>query len=82
MGGFNIECPEIKQRYLGSLDSVLNDINIEKVLNKLQQLQVNKAADVDGIVQELLVGKNIRVSLSVPLSVIFNHSFKYWHSSR
>ena len=29
--------PEVKQRYLGSLDGMLNDINIdsEKVLNKL-----------------------------------------------
>ena len=34
--------PEVKQRYLGSLDCMLNDINIdrEKVLNKLEKLQV------------------------------------------
>ena len=37
--------PEVKQRYLGSLDGMLNDINIdrEKVLNTLEKLQVNKA---------------------------------------
>ena len=31
--------PEVEQRYLGSLDGMLNDINIddEKVLNKLEQ---------------------------------------------
>ena len=52
---------------------MLNDINIdrEKVLNK--KLQVNKAPGVDGIVPELLVKTS--VSLSVPLSIIFNHSF-------
>ena len=48
--------PEVKQRYLGRLNGVLNGINInrEKVLNKL---------------------KKTSVSLSVPLSIIFNHSF-------
>ena len=59
--------PEVKQRYLGSLDGMLNDINIdrEKVLNKLEKLQVNKAPGVNGIVPELLVKTS--VSLSVPL---------------
>ena len=54
---------------------MLNDINInkEKVFNKLEQLQVNKAPGVDGIVPELLVKTS--ASLSVPLSIIFNHSF-------
>ena len=49
---------------------MLNDINIdrEKVLNKLEKLQVNKAPDVDGIVPELLVNTSVR--LSVPLSII------------
>ena len=49
--------PEVKERYLGSIDGVLTDINIdrERVSNKLQKLQVNKAAGVDGIVPELLV---------------------------
>ena len=67
--------PEAKQRYVGSLDGMLNDINIdrEKVLNKLEKLQVIKAPGVDGIVPELL-GKT-SASLSVPLSIIFNHSF-------
>ena len=76
--------PEVKQRYLGSLDGMLNDINIdtEKVCNKLEKLQVNKAPGVDGIVPELLVKTS--VSLSVLLSIIFNHSFNtgivpdYW----
>ena len=65
----------IKQRYLGSSDGMLNYINIdrEKVLNKLVKLQVNKTPGVDGIVSELLVKTS--VSLSVPLSIIFNHSF-------
>ena len=64
-----------EQRYLGSIDGMLNGINIdkEKILNKLEKLQVNKAPVVDGIVLELLVKTS--VSLSVPLSVIFNHSF-------
>ena len=67
--------PEVKQRYLGSLDGMLNNINIdrEKVLSKFEKLQVNKASGVDGIVPELLVKTS--VSLSVPLSIIFNHSF-------
>ena len=71
---FNNVLPEVKQMYLGSLDGMLNDINIvrEKVLNKLEKLQVNKAPGVDGI-PELLVKTS--VSLSVPLSIIFNHSF-------
>ena len=45
--------PEVKQRYLGSLDGMLNDINIdrEKVLSKLEKLQV-KAPGVDDIVME------------------------------
>ena len=67
--------PEVKQRYLGSLDGMLNDIDIdrEKVLNKLDKLQVNKASGVDDIVPELLVKTS--ASLNVPLSIIFNHSF-------
>ena len=54
---------------------MLNDINIdkEKVVNKLEKLQVNKAPGVDGIVPELLVKTSL--SLSVPLSIIFNYSF-------
>ena len=54
---------------------MLNNTNIdrEKVLNKLEKLQVNKASGVDGIVPELLV--KISVSLSVSLSIIFNNSF-------
>ena len=51
MRGFNKCITGIKQRSLGSLDDMLNDINIdrEKVLNKLENLQVNKAPGVDGI---------------------------------
>ena len=54
---------------------MVNDINIdrEKVLNNLEKLQVNKAPGVDDIVPELLVKTS--ASLSVPLSIIFNHSF-------
>ena len=54
---------------------MLNDINIdrEKILNKLEKLQFIKASGVDGIVPELLVKTS--VSLSVPQSIIFNHSF-------
>ena len=60
---------------MGSLDGMLNDINIdrEKVLNKLIKLQVNKAPGVDGIVPELLVKTS--VSLCISLSIIFNHSY-------
>ena len=73
MWGFNYILTEVKQRYLGSLDSMLNHINIdrEKVLNKLEKLQVNKAPGVNDIISELLVKTS--VSLSVPLSIIFNH---------
>ena len=65
--------PKVKQRYLGSLDVMLNDINIdrEKVLNKLEKLQVNRAPGVDGIILKLLVKTSD--SLSVPLLIIFNH---------
>ena len=52
---------------------MLNYIDREKVLNKLEKLQVNEVPGVDGIVSELLVKTS--VSLSVPLSIIFNHSF-------
>ena len=54
---------------------MLNDINIdrEKVLNTLEKLQVNKVPGVDGIVPELLAKTS--TSLSVSLSIIFNHSF-------
>ena len=60
---------------LGSLDGMLNDINIdrENILNKLEKLQVNKAQCVDGIIPALLVKTS--ASLSVPLSIVVNHSF-------
>ena len=67
--------PEVKQRYLGSIDGMLNDINIdrEKFFNNLEKWQVNKAPGVDGIIPELLVKTS--VSISFPLSIIFSHSF-------
>ena len=63
--------PEVKQRYFGSLDGILNDINIdrEKVLNKLEKLQVNKVPGVDSVIPKLLVKSSI--SLSVPLSITY-----------
>ena len=59
--------PEIKQRYLGSLDGMLNDINIdrEKVLNKLEKLQVNKAPCEDGIVLKYLVKTSVSLSVTI-----------------
>ena len=56
---------------MGSIDGMLNNINIDRESFKLEKLQGNKVSGVDGIVPESLVKSS--VSLSVPISIIFNH---------